>query len=40
VRQTWSGITSNAYHFEQAFSADFGAAWEVNFIADLVRAPR
>lgn len=37
VRQLWSQITPNSYHFEQAFSADFGKSWEPNFIADLVR---
>lgn len=38
VRQLWSGIGPDAYHFEQAFSADFGKTWEANFIADLARA--
>jgi hypothetical protein len=37
VRQLWSGITPNSYHFEQALSADYGKTWETNFIADLVR---
>lgn len=37
VRQLWSRITSNSYHFEQAFSADHGRTWEANFVADLVR---
>jgi hypothetical protein len=37
VRQLWSQITLNSYHFEQAFSADFGKSWEPNFIADLTR---
>ena len=38
VRQIWSKITPSTYHFEQAFSADFGKTWEPNFVADLVRA--
>lgn len=37
VRQLWSGVTSHTYHFEQAFSADFGKSWEANFVADLER---
>ena len=37
VRQLWSGMTPNSYHFEQAFSDDFGKTWETNFIADLTR---
>jgi hypothetical protein len=37
VRQLWSPVTPNSYHFEQAFSADFGKTWETNFIADLKR---
>jgi hypothetical protein len=37
VRQLWSAITPNSYHFEQAFSDDFGKTWETNFIADLTR---
>ncbi len=37
VRQLWSQITPGSYHFEQAFSADFGRSWEPNFIADLRR---
>lgn len=37
VRQLWSDITPNSYHFEQAFSTDFGKTWEANFIADLKR---
>jgi hypothetical protein len=38
VRQLWSAITPNSYHFEQAFSDDFGRTWEPNFVADLTRA--
>ena len=37
VRQIWTPMTPNTYHFEQAFSPDFGATWETNFIADLTR---
>jgi hypothetical protein len=37
VRQVWSPVSPDAYHFEQAFSADFGKTWEPNFIADLTR---
>jgi len=38
VRQLWSAITPNSYHFEQVFSDDFGTTWEPNFVADLTRA--
>lgn len=37
VRQIYSGITANSYHFEQAFSLDHGRTFEANFIADLAR---
>lgn len=37
VRQLWSKITPNSYHFEQALSADFGKTWKPNFVADLTR---
>jgi hypothetical protein len=37
VRQLWSLITPTSYHFEQAFSVDFGRTWEPNFVADLTR---
>lgn len=40
VRQLWSRITPKSYHFEQAFSADFGKTWEANFVADLTRERR
>jgi hypothetical protein len=40
VRNIWSGITMNGYHFVQAFSADQGKTWEANFIADLTRSAR
>ena len=38
VRFIWSGITPNSAHFEQAFSADGGRSWEVNWITDQTRA--
>jgi hypothetical protein len=37
VRFVISGITRTAVHFEQAFSADGGKSWEVNWIADDTR---
>jgi len=37
VRATWSNISPRAHHFEQAFSADGGKTWEVNFSADLTK---
>ena len=37
VRFVWSGITPNSAHFEQAFSADGGKTWEVNWITDQTR---
>jgi hypothetical protein len=37
VRQLWSNIAPNSYHFEQSFSADHGKTWEANFVADLKR---
>jgi hypothetical protein len=40
VRQLWTPISREAYHYEQAFSADFGKSWETNFIADLTREPK
>jgi hypothetical protein len=39
VRFIWSGITPNSAHFEQAFSADGGKTWEVNWITDQTRVP-
>lgn len=37
VRFVISAITANSCHFEQAFSADDGQTWEVNWIADDTR---
>jgi hypothetical protein len=31
--------SKDAVHFEQAFSADGGRTWEINWIADDIRAP-
>ena len=33
VRNVFSDITPNSYRFEQAFSADGGKTWEVNWVA-------
>jgi hypothetical protein len=37
VRFIWSGITPNSAHFEQAFSADGGKTWEINWTTDFVK---
>jgi hypothetical protein len=37
-RVIWSDITGASFHWEQAFSADGGTAWETNWIADFVRS--
>ncbi len=37
VRFVFSGITPNAFRLEQAFSADGGKSWEVNWIARFQR---
>ncbi|HEY8053009.1 MAG TPA: hypothetical protein VIE42_09395 [Steroidobacteraceae bacterium] len=37
VRFVWTGTTSAAPHFEQAFSADGGKSWEVNWISESTR---
>ena len=37
VRFVWSDITSTTAHFEQSFSEDDGASWEVNWISDQTR---
>ena len=37
VRFVWSNMSPKAAHFEQAFSADGGKTWEVNWITDQTR---
>jgi hypothetical protein len=37
VRFLFSGISSNAFQLEQAFSVDGGASWEPNWIAEFSR---
>jgi hypothetical protein len=37
VRWIWSNTTSPAPHFEQAYSADGGRNWEVNWITEQTR---
>jgi hypothetical protein len=37
VRNVWKSLTPDHCHFEQAFSADGGKTWEVNWIADDTR---
>jgi hypothetical protein len=39
VRFVISGLTPTSCHFEQAFSADGGKTWEVNWIATDTRLP-
>jgi hypothetical protein len=39
VRYVWSKITARSVHFEQAFSADGGKTWDVNWISDMAREP-
>ncbi|QNK03885.1 DUF1579 domain-containing protein [Dyella telluris] len=39
VRFVWSGITKTTAHWEQAYSADDGKTWEVNWVMDFTRAP-
>jgi hypothetical protein len=34
---TWSRITANTAHWEQAFSPDGGKSWETNWVMDLTR---
>lgn len=37
VRFQWNNLSPTHAHFEQAFSADGGKTWEVNWICDLTR---
>ncbi len=37
VRYQWRSLSPKAAHMEQAFSADGGKTWEVNWICDLTR---
>ena len=37
VRFRWSGITPTTCRWEQAFSADGGATWEVNWVMESTR---
>lgn len=37
VRNSFSDITPNGSHFEQAFSADYGRTWETNWIMTFER---
>ncbi|GGA41012.1 hypothetical protein [Dyella nitratireducens] len=37
VRFTWSQITPNTAHWEQAYSGDDGRTWETNWIQDVRR---
>lgn len=37
VRYTWSDISANRARWEQAFSPDGGASWEVNWIMQMER---
>jgi hypothetical protein len=38
VRYQWSEITANGARWEQAFSPDHGASWEVNWVMRFTRA--
>ena len=37
VRFVWSGITDTSCRWEQAFSPDGGASWEVNWVMEFER---
>ena len=39
VRFVITSTSRDAFHFEQAFSADSGQTWEVNWVADDIRIP-
>jgi hypothetical protein len=38
VRFIWSGVTTPTPRWEQAFSADGGETWEVNWVMEFTRA--
>jgi hypothetical protein len=40
VRYTWSHIAANSARWEQAFSPDGGASWEVNWVMQMTRQNR
>ncbi len=40
VKATWSRITPTSVHWEQAFSADGGKTWEVNWTSEFQRVVR
>ncbi len=37
VRFTWSGVTTPAVRWEQAFSQDGGKTWETNWVMEMTR---
>lgn len=37
VRFVWSKLDTKSPHFEQAFSADGGKTWEVNWITNQTK---
>ena len=37
ARFTWTGVTTSSPHFEQAFSADGGKTWEMNWITEQTK---
>lgn len=39
VNYIWKDITDSSARWEQEFSADGGATWETNWIADFTRSP-
>jgi len=39
VRFLWAGPDPHTLRWEQAFSADNGATWEINWIMELTREP-